>query len=202
MAGGEIGDEFRGAARGFVVDEVPDFGDHVEALAGTGRSSRQVAGGQRRVHGASRFGGAQVVVFGNEHLHRYSDGGGVFGGGVRNGRFVGAEHSAAGAEGAEVGGVLAVDEAAHCLVFGAHHDFAGGAGNQLRTQERVADFFGECRAGAVVERCEAGGDALATFEGRLANRVDEREQCERVRVCGGEGAGDDGTEGVADQVQR
>ena len=114
---------------------MPDFGDHVQALAGAGRSSGQavgdgqVAGGERRVHGASCFGGAQVVIFGDEHLHRYSDGGGVFGGGVRNGRFVGAEHSAAGAEGAEVGGVLAVDEAAHCLVFGAHHDFAGGAGN-------------------------------------------------------------------------
>ena len=121
---------------------------------------------------------------------------------MRNGRFVGAEHSAAGAEGAEVGGVLAVDEAAHCLVFGAHHDFAGGAGNQLRAQQRVADFFGECRAGAVVEGGEARGDALATFEGRLANGVDKREERERVRVCGGEGAGDDGAEGVADQVQR
>ena len=59
-----------------------------------------------------------------------------------NGRFVGAEHPAAGTEGAEVGGVLAVDEAAHRPIFGAHHDLAGEAGNQLRAQERVADFFG------------------------------------------------------------
>ena len=74
---------------------------------------------------------------------------------MRNGRFVGAEHPAAGAEGAEVGGVLTVDEAAHCLVFGAHHDLAGEAGNQLGTQQRVANLFGQCRAGAVVERGQA-----------------------------------------------
>ena len=98
--------------------------------------------------------------------------------------------------------MLAVDEAAHCFVFGAHHDFAGGAGNQLRAQQRVADFFGECRAGAVVEGGEAGGDALATFEGGFANRVDEREARERGRVRRREGAGEDGTEGVTDQVQR
>ena len=152
---------------------MPDFGNHVQALAGASRGAAQTAGGQRRVHGASCFGGAQVVVFGDEHLHRNSDCGGVFGGGVRNGRFVGAEHSAAGAEGAEVGGVLTVDEAAHCPIFGAHHDFAGGAGNQLRAQQRVADFFGECRAGAVVERGQARGDALAALEGGFADGVDE-----------------------------
>ena len=160
------------------MDEVPDFGDHVQALAGGGRWGGQIAGGQRRVHGAGRFGGAQVVVFGDEHLHRHPDGGGVFCGGVCNGRLVGAEHPAARAEGAEVGGVLAVDEAAHRPIFGAHHDLAGGAGNQLGTQQRVADFFGECRAGAVVERGEAGGDALTPLQGGFANGVDEREQCD------------------------
>ena len=121
---------------------MPDFGDHVQALAGAGRRVGQVAGGERRVHGAGRFGGAQVVVFGDEHLHRNSDCGGVLGGGVCNGRLVGAEHPAARAEGAEVGGVLAVDEAAHRPIFGAHHDLAGEAGDQLGTQQRVANLFG------------------------------------------------------------